>query len=97
MKISDLSVGMKSVYVKGKVVEVSDPREVMSRFSNRINRVATAVIADESGKINLTLWNDQIGSVKVEDTVQVENGYVTEFRGIKQLNVGKYGTLHVVK
>ena len=95
MNISELNVGMKSVNVKGKILELSEAREVMSRFSNRLNRVATAVLSDDSGKINLTLWNDQIDMVKPNDAVAVENGYVTEFRGIKQLNVGKYGTLKV--
>jgi ssDNA-binding replication factor A large subunit len=33
--------------------------------------------------------------VKVNDTVRVENGYVTSFRGEIQLNVGKFGTLTV--
>ena len=95
MNISELNVGMKSVNIKGKILELSDPREVMSRFSSRLNRVATAVLSDDSGKINLTLWNDQIDTVKPNDTVAVENGYVTEFREVKQLNVGKFGTLKV--
>jgi replication factor A1 len=97
LKISELNVGMKSVSATGKILEVSEPREVMSRFSNRLNRVATAVLSDDSGKIDLTLWNDQIEMVKLEDTATVENGYVTEFRGVKQLNVGRYGTLKVEK
>jgi replication factor A1 len=95
LKISELDVGMKSVNIKGKIVELSEPREVMSRFSNKLYRVVTAVLSDDSGKINLTLWNEQIDAVKPEATVTVENGYVTEFRGVKQLNVGKYGKLNV--
>jgi len=97
LKIAELNVGMRSVSVTAKIVEISEPKEVFSRFSNRLNRVATAVIADESGKINLSLWNEQIDKVKVNDTIQISNGYVTEFRGVKHLNVGKYGTLEVLK
>jgi len=48
------------------------------------------------GKIKLTLWNKQIDQVSVNDTVQIENGYVTSFRGEIQLNVGKYGKLTVI-
>jgi len=59
--------------------------------------VATAVIDDVGGKINLALWNQQIESVAVNDTVEVENGYVTEFRGTKQLGTGRYGTFKVIK
>jgi replication factor A1 len=86
---------MKRVSVEAKVLEKSETREVLSRFKDTTHKVATAIITDETGKIKLTLWNDQINQVKINDTVKVENGYVTSFRGEIQLNVGKYGTLTV--
>jgi len=95
MKINELRNGMKHVNVKGKVVEKSQTYEVLARFSDMVHKVATAVIADETGTIKLTLWNDQIGLVNVNDLVKVENGYVTSFRGELQLNVGRYGKLSV--
>jgi len=95
LKIRDLRNGMKNVSVEAKVVEKSEAREVLSRFKDETYRVATVVIADETGKIKLTLWNDQINQVNINDTVKVENGYVTSFKGEIQLNVGKYGTLTV--
>jgi len=95
LKINELHDGMKRVNVKARVTEKSDPREVVSRFKDQTYRVATALVADETGTVKLTLWNDQIGLVNVNDTVRVENGYVTSFRGEIQLNVGKYGTLTV--
>ena len=95
MKIKDLRNGMKNVSVEAKVVEKSEAREVMSRFKDETYRVATAIIADETGKIKLTLWNEQINQVNINDAVKVENGYVTSFKGEIQLNVGKYGTLTV--
>jgi replication factor A1 len=95
LKIKELRNGMKRVSVKAKVLEKSDPREVLARFKDETHRVATAIIADETGTIKLTLWNEQINQVNVNDTVKVENGYVTSFRGEIQLNVGKYGTLTV--
>ncbi len=95
LKISELKSGMKRVNVSGKVVEKSEAREVFSRYRGTVFRVATAVIADDSGSIKLTLWNDQIERVNVDDFVEIENGYVTTFRGEIQLNVGKYGKLSV--
>lgn len=86
---------MKRVSVDAKVTEKSETREVSSRFKDQTYRVANAIIADETGTIKLTLWNDQIEQVNVNDLVKVENGYVTSFRGEIQLNVGKYGTLTV--
>ena len=95
MKIKDLRNGMKRVSIRAKVIEKSDPREVLSRFKDTTHMVATAIIVDETGKIKLTLWNDQINQVNVNDTVKVENGYVTSFKGEIQLNVGRYGNLTV--
>jgi replication factor A1 len=95
LKIKDLKDGMKKVEVEGKVMEKTEPREVMSRFKDQTYKVATAVIADDSGTIKLTLWNDQINQVNVDNTVKIKNGYITSFRGEIQLNTGKFGSLTV--
>jgi replication factor A1 len=86
---------MKQVTVEAKVVEKSEPREVMSRFKDETYKVANAVISDDTGTIKLTLWNDQIDQVNVNNIVKVENGYISSFRGEIQLNIGKYGKLSV--
>jgi replication factor A1 len=95
VKIKELRDGMKRVNVKGTVTEKSDPREVTSRFKDQTYRVSTAMMSDETGTIKLTLWNDQIEMINVNDIIRIENGYVTSFRGEIQLNVGKFGTLTV--
>jgi len=96
MKIVELRPGMRRVDLKGTIVEISEPREVTTRFGD-VSRVATAVLADESGRIKLSLWNEDIDKVSVNSTVQIENGYVTTFRGENQLNVGRYGKLTVLQ
>ena len=95
MKIVELKPGMKRVEVTAKIIEKSDPREVTTRFGDT-SRVATAVVQDDSGTIKLSLWNETIDQVNVNDTVKIENGYVTTFKGETQLNVGRYGRLSVV-
>ena len=95
MKIRELRNGMKRVNIVAKVIEKSNPREVHSRFKDTTYNVADTMISDETGTIKLTLWNEQIDRVNVNDTVKIENGYVTSFRGEIQLNVGRYGKLSV--
>ena len=95
MKIKELRNGMKKVNVEAKVTEKSDTREVQSRYKNETYQVADALVSDDTGTIKLTLWNEQIDQVNVGDTVKIENGYITSFRGEIQLNAGKYGTLNV--
>ncbi len=93
--IKDLNDGMKRVSVEAKVVEKGDPREVRSRYKDETYRIVDAVIADETGSIKLTLWNEQIEQVNVGDNIKIENGYVTSFKGETQLNVGKFGKLTI--
>jgi len=95
MKIIELKPGIKRVEITARVTEKSDPREVTTRFGDT-SRVATAIVQDDSGTIKLSLWNETIDQVNVNDTVKIENGYVTTFKGETQLNVGRYGRLSVV-
>ena len=96
IQIKDLRIGMKSVSLKAKVLEVTKSTLVVTRFGNYAS-VANALISDETGKIKLCLWNDQINCVSVGDTVQVENARISAFRGERQLRVGKNGTLRVAQ
>jgi N-acetylglutamate synthase-like GNAT family acetyltransferase len=91
--IGELKDGMKNLNVKGEILEKSMARTVRSRRRWKTLSVAEAGLGDESGRVVLTLWNEQIKYVRVGDSVIVENGYVTSYRGIKQLNVGRYGRI----
>jgi ssDNA-binding replication factor A large subunit len=48
---------MKKVNLKAKVIEVGKPTFVFTRFGNYAC-VANVLIADETGKIKLCLWNE---------------------------------------
>jgi len=92
LKIKDLSIGSARVKVEGKVVNKSEPKTI-KLWDGRDANVADAVLEDESGSIILTLWNDQIDMVKVGDKVQIINGYVSNFKKEKRLNLGRYGKI----
>ena len=94
--IKDLRTGMHHVNLKAKILEVAEPRNVVTRYGNHAC-VAKALIADETGTINLCLWNGQIASVSAGDTVQIENAQVSSFRGEKHMTLGKTGTLSNVE
>jgi replication factor A1 len=59
--------------------------------------VVNAVVGDETGKIKLCLWEGQIGSINVDDKIELKNGQVCVFRGEKQLRLGKNGLLTVLQ
>ena len=96
LKIEDLSVGRKHVTVKARVLKISEPRAVVTRFGFG-SRVSNAVIADETDTIELSLWNKQIDLVSLGDVIQINSGYVASFRGKRQLRIGRRGEIDIVK
>jgi replication factor A1 len=96
LPIRDLRTGMNQVNLRARVLEIPTAKHVFTRFGNYAN-VAHALIADETGTIKLCLWNEQINSISTGDTIQVENGRTSTFRGERQLSVGKKGTISNVE
>jgi hypothetical protein len=92
--INDLCVGMSRINLTARILEVSEPHSIITRFGNP-GVLAEALIGDSSGTVKLVLWREQIGSVSVGDNVQIVNARMLSFRGEKQLQVGRGGTLRV--
>ena len=95
-QIRDLKFGMNRINLKARVIEIPKPKTVFTRLG-KLNTVANAIVTDETGIIQLPLWNQQIGTVAVGDTIQVENARVATFRGERQLRVGRGGQLSVIE
>ena len=91
-KIKDLTPQSKRVDVFAKCLEVSEPKDIPGKFGNT-RKVAEASVADETGAIILSLWDQQIGTIAKDDVIGIKNGYVSLVRGHMRLNVGKYGQL----
>src|SRR2546428_12077754 len=91
-KVKDLTPASKQVNVLVKVVSLSEEREITSKFGEA-RKLVEATVGDETGTVLLTLWNDQIGQIHKDETLLIDNGYVTLVRGHIRLNVGKYGPM----
>ncbi|MEM0073177.1 MAG: OB-fold nucleic acid binding domain-containing protein [Thermoplasmatales archaeon] len=91
-KVKDLNSGSKRVTVLAKVLSVGEPREIQTRYGEKKN-VTEAVLGDETGKVTMSLWEDQAKQVENGSSIRVENGYVSFVRGHMRLNVGKYGSI----
>ena len=59
--------------------------------------LVNAKVTDEIGIIQLPLWNQQIDTVAVGDTIQVDNARVVTFKGELQLKVDRGGQLSVIE
>lgn len=95
MQIKDLRVGMKRVDIRAKVLEISSPRIVATRFGFYAS-IANALVADETGNILLPLWNRQINEVSVGDSIHVKKADVIVFRGTRQLKIARNGSINVI-
>jgi len=95
-QIKDLRVGMKRIKIKVRVLEVSPPRVVATRFGFYAN-LTNVLVTDETGTINLPLWNKQTDGISAGDLIQVENANVIVFRGVRQLKIGRSGKVSVAK
>lgn len=95
MDLKDLKAGMRGINIQGKVVNLTEPRTVVSRKTGRKIKLAIATLDDQTGKAKLVLWGDQTGEVSEGDQVTVNNGYTKTFRGKLQVHVGRRGKLKV--
>jgi len=96
LRIGDLKSGMNQINLEARVLKIPKPRSVVTRFGE-FATVTNASITDETGIIQLPLWNKQIDEISVGDLIQVENAHVVTFRGERQLRVGRGGQLSVSK
>lgn len=97
MRISDIRSGMSKVTIDAaEVVSISEVREVRLRDGGKA-KVVDCIIKDDSGRIKLTLWNDQIDMVREGSKISITNGYTKEFKGENTLNIGRYGKLDVIE
>ena len=93
MKIEDLKPFDKGIEVIFKIVEKGKPRVILSRRSGEIHSVCDITVADSTGAILLTLWNNDIGLVEEGKDYTLLNGYVKVFQNSLRLNKGKYGII----
>ncbi|MBI2580323.1 hypothetical protein HYV85_00770 [Candidatus Woesearchaeota archaeon] len=95
MKIKELTPRMGNVELVAEIADAGEVRE-FNKFG-KSGRVATARLKDETGEIELSLWNEQIDQFGKGDTVKVVNGYVKEYQGEMQLTTGMRGSIELVK
>ncbi|MCW1291719.1 MAG: OB-fold nucleic acid binding domain-containing protein [Candidatus Rehaiarchaeum fermentans] len=94
MKIEEITGEMNDVSLEGEIVSISSPTQVRTKFGTK--QVANATIKDETGEIELSLWEDQINAVSQGDRVRITGGYVKSFKGKLQVAVGRRGKIEVI-
>ncbi|MDW7731833.1 MAG: OB-fold nucleic acid binding domain-containing protein [Methanolobus sp.] len=95
-KIADITPESGNVRLIAKVMSVFPAKE-FNRNDGTIGRVANLIVADETGSIRLTLWDDKAdlvktGDIEIGQTFQI-SGYVKEGYSGVEVNIGNNGVL----
>jgi ssDNA-binding replication factor A large subunit len=85
-QVQDLTSNMKRVNIIVKLCSRSEPRYAKGY------KITTFIGGDPTGRIMIPFWNSDAEAIQVGDYLEIENGYVSEFREKLQLNIGKFGT-----
>ncbi len=94
MEIKDIQANQGKVDIVVEVIEKQEPR-TFEKFG-KSGKVCSAKVKDASGKIKLTLWNEEIDKITEGDKIHLENGWCSEYQGEKQVSAGKFGKIEVV-
>ncbi|RDE15152.1 MAG: hypothetical protein C4K47_03050 [Candidatus Thorarchaeota archaeon] len=102
LRIEDVTEENRSVTLTAKVVNVGTIR-TFSRPGGGEGKVASIIVADETGQIRVALWDEITsaiteGAITVGSVIQVRGAYVKKgLRGALELNLGRMGGITVLE
>jgi ssDNA-binding replication factor A large subunit len=91
MKLYELRPGMEKVDLRVEILGLKEPRQVTTN-SGLTHTLVEGEVEDETGKMGLTVWNEkieQLERIEVGKTVDLLNCFITSFRGVLSVNVGR--------
>ena len=97
VKVGDLTQYSRSVNTVVRVISKTEPRDVTSRADQSAHKVCEALVADETGSVYMTLWDEKIDELEDDSVIRITNGYINLFRGSIRLNLGRYGSYEVME
>jgi replication factor A1 len=90
-KIADLKEGLEDLNLKVRVVEARKPKIIQTKRGSRV--ISEAIVGDETGRVKLTLWGKQAGTLKEGEAIEIKGAWTTSYRGEVQLNIGSRGEI----
>ncbi|MBI4210443.1 MAG: hypothetical protein HY544_02975 [Candidatus Diapherotrites archaeon] len=96
MKVAELRANTPVPEMTLEVVSKEEPRKYANDRGS--GTVCNCAGKDEDGQeVRVTLWNEQCEQVNEGNTIQITEGWCSEFRGQLQVSTGKKGQLKIVK
>ena len=97
MKLGDLKPGMRGVDIVARVVEIGEVREFQRSDGSR-GRVASLLLEDETGRVRMSLWDDEVellGEIEEGDILAIYDGYIRGGPGPLTLSLGSRGRVEI--
>ncbi len=82
---------MSKVNLTVSVLSVAESKQQI-KSAGADHEILELEVNDTSGSMKLVLWDEKIiPDLKTGDRLEIENGFVTSFKGIWRINVGRFG------
>jgi len=94
LQVKSILSGMRDVEVTGKIMQVYDAKDFSTEKGK--GKVASLILADQTGSIRLVLWNEQaekVSSLKEGVVIKVKGGYIRERNEQKEIHLNDKGKL----
>lgn len=95
LTVEELSPEDDDVEITGTIAELPTPRAVSTRYGQK--KITTVTFEDETGTIDLTLWEEEIDAIEEGVNVKITGAYVREWADDIQLNIGRDGDIEQVE
>ena len=90
MKVNELQDKTPVPEIELQILELAEAK------TTSYGNIQAIKAKDDTGEVELNLWNDQIGQFKAGDQVRLTKGWCKEYRGQLQVSAGKFGKIERV-
>jgi replication factor A1 len=95
MTVEELDPEADEVEITGTIEELPTPRAVTTKYGQK--KITTVTFKDETGTIDLTLWEEEIDAIEEGAKVHITGAYVREWADDVQLNIGRDGDIEQIE
>lgn len=93
--VEELDPTDDDVEITGEIAELPRPRAISTKYGQK--RITTVTFEDDTGSIDLTLWEEEIDAIEEGATVHIKGAYVREWGNDIQLNISRDGSIKQVE
>jgi len=94
MNINELVENKPGSIEKATIIEKEEPRS-FAKFG-KDGKVCNCTLEDSTGKVQLTLWNEQVDQFQKGDVITLKEGWVKSWNNQLQISTGRNGTIEKI-